>query len=264
VPDLPAAYWATDASNLLIQFKSRAAGLTSQEAAVQLSISGPNILNDEKNVGPLRLLLRQYESPLLLVLNFGAVLSLILKQWTDAGMATGSWVWGIVAERYGPDRALLCTALSLAFGAAIGIWMRLPNFENLNLDPLNHFKEPSLRLDITQRSGPIMIMLDYEIEQENLTDFLEVMNLRRRIRIRDGAQRWALLRDLENPDIWTETYHVPTWVEYVQHNHRRTQADADVTNRLMLLNRSKELPRVHRMIERQTVPMDDDMPLKEI
>jgi P-type Mg2+ transporter len=86
VPDLRAAYWATDASNLLIQFKSRAAGLTSQEAAAQLSISGPNVLNDEKNVGPLRLFLRQYESPLLLVLIFGAALSLVLKQWTDAGI----------------------------------------------------------------------------------------------------------------------------------------------------------------------------------
>jgi MFS family permease len=181
-----------------------------------------------------------------------------------AGMAVGSWVWGIIAEHYGADRALLYAAVALACGAAIGIWVRLPNFENLNLDPLNHFKEPSLRLDLTQRSGPIMIMLDYEIEQENVSYFLEVMNLRRRIRIRDGAQRWALLRDLENPDIWTETYHVPTWVEYVRHNQRRTQADADVTNRLLNLNRNHELPRVHRMIERQTISIDDDMPLKEL
>jgi P-type Mg2+ transporter len=82
----PSAFWTTDASNLLAQFKSRASGLTSQEAAAQLNSSGPNVLNDEKVVGPLRLLLRQYESPLLLVLIFGAVLSLVLKQWTDAGI----------------------------------------------------------------------------------------------------------------------------------------------------------------------------------
>jgi P-type Mg2+ transporter len=84
--DLAKTYWTTDASSLLTQLKSRPSGLTSQEAAVQLSTSGPNVLNDEKNVGPLRLLLRQYESPLLLVLIFGAVLSLVLKQWTDAGI----------------------------------------------------------------------------------------------------------------------------------------------------------------------------------
>jgi P-type Mg2+ transporter len=84
--DLTKTFWTTDASSLLTQFKSRPSGLTSQEAAAQLSTFGPNVLNDEKNVGPLRLLLRQYESPLLLVLIFGAVLSLVLKQWTDAGI----------------------------------------------------------------------------------------------------------------------------------------------------------------------------------
>ena len=41
-------------------------------------------------------------------------------------------------------------------------------------------------------------------------------------------RQWALLRDLENPDIWTETYHVPTWVEYVRHNLRRIKFDTIV------------------------------------
>ncbi len=88
------------------------------------------------------------------------------------------------------------------------------------------------------------------------------MRARRRIRIRDGAQQWALLRDLENPDIWTETYHVPTWVDYVRHQERRTKADVEVTERLLALHQGPERPKVHRMIERQTVPIHDDMPLK--
>ncbi|HUH50088.1 MAG TPA: MFS transporter, partial [Mycoplana sp.] len=80
-----------------------------------------------------------------------------------------------------------------------------------------------------------------------------VMTERRRIRIRDGAGQWTLMRDLENPRIWTETYHVPTWIEYVRHNQRRTQADAENGDRLRALHRGKEPPRVHRMIERQTI-----------
>ena len=79
------------------------------------------------------------------------------------------------------------------------------------------------------------------------------MTERRRIRIRDGAGQWALMRDLENPTLWTETYHVPTWVEYVRHNQRRTQADAENGERLRRLHRGSEGPRVHRMIERQTI-----------
>ena len=82
--DLPMSYWTTDVSSLLTQLKSRPLGLTSPEATAILNTTGPNVLNGEKSIEPLRLLLRQYESPLLFVLIFGAVLSLILRQWTDA------------------------------------------------------------------------------------------------------------------------------------------------------------------------------------
>jgi hypothetical protein len=145
----------------------------------------------------------------------------------------------------------------------MGLRFALPEFGTLNLDPLNRFNEPELQLDLKPRSGPILIMLEYEIAQGDVPAFLIAMALRRRIRIRDGARHWALLRDLENPRIWTESYHVPTWVEYVRHHQRRTQADAEVFDRLLALHRGAEPPRVRRMIERQTVPVRDDTPLKE-
>ncbi|TDT74269.1 putative MFS family arabinose efflux permease [Litoreibacter halocynthiae] len=179
------------------------------------------------------------------------------------GMAGGSWAWGVVAENFGADRAMLGAAVLLVIGALAGLSVPLPDSADLNLDPLNTFTEPSLRLDLRQRSGPIMVMVDYEIAQEDVSEFLAAMNARRRIRIRDGAQQWALLRDLENPDVWTETYHVPTWLEYVRHHERRTQADAESYERILKLHRGKERPKVHRMIERQAISLRDDTPLKD-
>ncbi len=181
---------------------------------------------------------------------------------TFGGMALGSWIWGVISEGQGPEVALVLSSFAMLIGLAVGFRQPLPPFNDLNLDPLNRFSEPELSLDIRSRSGPIMIMVDYQIAQEDVPAFLAAMTDRRRIRLRDGAQQWALLRDLETPDIWTETYHVPTWVEYIRHNQRRTQADAEVTERLLALHRGSEKPRVHRMIERQTVPRQDDMPLK--
>lgn len=178
------------------------------------------------------------------------------------GMAGGSWLWGGMAEAHGVGTAMLASSVILALGALVGGLVPLPSFENLDLDPLNMFQEPPLRLDLRQRSGPIMILIDYEIAQEDVPEFLVVMHDRRRIRIRDGAQQWTLMRDLENPDIWTETYHVPTWVEYVRHHERRTKSDADSHAGLVRLHRGAAPPKVHRMIERQAVPLKDDMPLK--
>ncbi len=104
-----------------------------------------------------------------------------------------------------------------------------------------------------------MIMVDYEIAQQDVPAFLDLMSERRRIRIHDSAQQWTILRDLENPDIWTETYHVPTWVGYHRHTRTPVQSDAGITSRLLALHKGTSPVRVHRMIERQTVSRHDEV-----
>ncbi|MFS8054162.1 MFS transporter [Rhizobium sp. BR 317] len=178
---------------------------------------------------------------------------------TFGGIAGGSWLWGVAADRFGVSNALYGSAVVMLVGIVVGLRFSMPAFASLNLDPLNRFIEPALGLDITPRSGPIVILVDYQISDQHLPEFLTLMAERRRIRIRDGARNWALLRDLENPGIWTETYHTPTWVEYIRHNQRRTQADAENTDRLRALHGGNDPPYVHRMIERQAIPPSDDV-----
>ena len=178
------------------------------------------------------------------------------------GMTAGGWLWGTLAEGHGVPVALAIAGAIALVGAGIGLRFGLPDQVALNLDPLNQFKEPDLQLALQPRSGPIMILIEYEIAQADVQAFLDAMSQRRRIRIRDGAQHWVLLRDLENPDLWKEAYHVPTWVEYVRHNQRRTQADAAINARLLALNKGGNRPGVRRMIERDTVPLRDDMAIK--
>ncbi len=178
---------------------------------------------------------------------------------TFGGIAGGSWLWGLAADSYGVANALLLSAVVMLFGIVIGLKFSMPAFASLNLDPLNRFTEPSLGLDITPRSGPVVIQVDYEIDDSDVPEFLMLMGERRRIRIRDGARNWALMRDLEKPGHWTETYHTPTWVEYIRHNQRRTQVDGENTDRLRALHRGEAAPHVHRMIERQAIPPSDDV-----
>nr|WP_289852121.1 MFS transporter [Rhizobium sp. SSA_523] len=173
------------------------------------------------------------------------------------GIAVGSWIWGSLAEDHGVAVSLLFSSLAMVFGAAVGWKFALPSLETLNLDPVNTFREPSLRLDLQPRSGPIVLLVDYIIREENVPEFLALMSERRRIRIRDGARQWALLRDLQNPDVWTETYHTATWADYVRHNQRRTQVDSEVWSRIRELHAGPEGPKVHRMIERQAIPPRD-------
>ena len=177
------------------------------------------------------------------------------------GMAAGAGVWGMVAGAQGLDAAFLFSAGLLVLGAVLGFWFRAPEFGTLDLDPVNRFRVPELGLDLRGRSGPIMVMVDYQIAQKDVPEFLRLMRRRRAIRRRDGARNWALLRDLENPSLWSESYHIATWDDYVRHNLRRTKSDAPVTEALQALHRGEGPPHVHRMIERHNVGPEDNIPL---
>ena len=177
------------------------------------------------------------------------------------GMAAGSWAWGFAATVYGWQTAFLISAGMLVFGVVVGLWLRQPEFSNLDLDPAEMFRAPVPALDIRRRSGPIMVMVDYSIDKADVPRFLALMRKRRMIRRRDGARNWSLLRDLEHPDQWSESYHIATWDEYVRHNERRTKSDSEITQALRRLHRGDEPPMVHRMIERHTISRHDDRPL---
>lgn len=171
---------------------------------------------------------------------------------TFGGMAFGAWFWGLSAETYGIERALLLAAATLSIGAVVGLVFPMPPLRTLNLDPLNRWQQPNLALDLQPRSGPIFIVIEWIIEEADLPAFMAAMDERRRIRLRDGAGQWELMRDLENPKVWRETYHTPTWVEYVRHNQRATHADAEVGEALRSLHTGDGPPKVQRMIVRPT------------
>jgi len=168
------------------------------------------------------------------------------------GMASGSWLWGQLAETYGASASILVSVVAMIAGAAIGLVWALPDVMAIDNDQLDSWREPDLALEIRPRSGPIRIVIEYIIREEDTEAFLQVLAERRRIRRRDGARHWTLARDLGNPQRWYETYHTPTWIEYIRHNRRRTQADTAITDRIRALHAGPEPPRVTRMIERPT------------
>jgi len=83
-PETEAPYWSQDAGALATVLGSGRGGLSSNQAAATLAIIGPNSVEDTSRLSALRLLLGQFESPLVLILVFAAVVSLMLYEWVDA------------------------------------------------------------------------------------------------------------------------------------------------------------------------------------
>jgi MFS family permease len=171
-----------------------------------------------------------------------------------SGLAAGSWLWGEVAVAVSVSAALLMASIVMLACAALGRWRPLAQTTELNLDLLRTWKEPSTVVPVDSRTGPVVVTIEYLIRQADIAEFLGAMAERRRIRRRDGARNWRLLRDLADPQLWIERYETPTWLDYVRHNSRITHHDAMIAERLHALHRGPEAPRVRRMIERQSSP----------
>lgn len=184
----------------------------------------------------------------------------LYQMFAFGGLAGGSWLWGEIAEGPGIASALFMASGILGVCALLGWRWPLAQVEALNLDPLRPVHEPRTAVPVEPRTGPVVVTIEYLIREEDVLEFLGAMAERRRVRRRDGARNWMLLRDLGNPLVWWERYSAPTWAEYVRHTSRLTQEDAFIPERLRALHCGSTPPVVRRMIERQTgsLPLASD------
>ena len=103
------SYWAHTAEELFASLQSSAQGLTNASAQERLTQYGRNELKAHKKAGPILLLLSQFKSPLVLILVFAAIISVITGEWIDASIilaiVIASAVLGFVQE-YGASNAV--------------------------------------------------------------------------------------------------------------------------------------------------------------
>jgi Mg2+-importing ATPase len=97
-----AAYWSHTPEQLFAELRTGEQGLSALEAARRLVEHGPNALDEEPAASVWRLALRQFKSPLVLILVFGGAVSATLREWLDAAIilaiVLGSCVLGFAQE----------------------------------------------------------------------------------------------------------------------------------------------------------------------
>jgi Mg2+-importing ATPase len=116
------AYWSRDADRLFAELRSSNQGLTSTEAARRLRADGPNAIAEEAAASLARLALRQFKSPLVLILLFGGAVSAFLRDWLDAAIigviVLGSCGLGLIQE-YRASNAIAQLRKRLALTAQV-------------------------------------------------------------------------------------------------------------------------------------------------
>lgn len=70
------------------------------------------------------------------------------------------------------------------------------------------------------------------------------------VRKRNGAYGWSIARDIADPELWTERYHCPTWLDYLRQRNRATQSERDLDRQAAAFHMGPVPIRVRRMLER--------------
>ncbi len=158
-----------------------------------------------------------------------AVYLLVLQ----AGIAAGSAFWGFVASRYGLTAAYCGAGTGLVLGTAVLAKVRMSVVESLDLTPSRHWPDPNVVGEPDPESGPVVVEVQFQIDPSRAAEFVAAARELERIRRRDGAVQWWLLRDGEDPARYVEIFATETWAEHLRQHERFSAADREVEARVI-------------------------------
>ncbi|MDB5618923.1 MFS transporter [Tardiphaga sp.] len=177
------------------------------------------------------------------------------------GIAIGSWGWGWLTDSVGVEMALLVSGAAMFLSPLFGLWLKMPPIGARDEDA-GMLADPEVQLPLTGRSGPLVVEIEYRVDQDSARAFHGVMQDVQLSRQRNGAYGWSIARDIADPELWTERYHCPTWLDFLRQRNRSTQSERALYQRAVDYHLGPDPVRVRRMLERPfgSVRWKDDTP----
>jgi len=146
----------------------------------------------------------------------------------QGGIALGALLWGQFTVHFGAPAALRVAAAGVLSNLILVRRFPLNYIVRLDLTPSTHWPEHQLEAQPHPDEGPVLISVDYEIPTEHHESFRIAMGKLRRVRLRDGAFRWALFQDLASTRHFRESFLVGSWAEHLRQHTRATVADKQI------------------------------------
>jgi MFS family permease len=172
----------------------------------------------------------------------------------QGGMALGAVLWGSVAEHFHTPIALGAAAIGLLVTLPLVHRFRILQGPQLDFSPYQ-FKRPAPELvgigetgEADPTEGPVRISIEYRIPIECYAEFTHAIHELKGVRLRDGAVRWGIYRDANDPTHLNETFIMESWIDYLRSRERMTSADAAIRDRVYALHRGDMAPRITHQI----------------
>jgi len=164
-------------------------------------------------------------------------------------MSLGSVIWGQIATLGSIQIALLIAALGLGLGAWITRQFEVGQGEALDLSPASAWPQAPALNDSQSDDIAAMVIVTYKINPADEDAFLTLLNAFSKQRMRDGATRWDVSQNVEDPTLWVETFHLPSWAEHLAQHERVTRSDLEIQGKIKSLDRHDHGPVVRHYLE---------------
>lgn len=176
----------------------------------------------------------------------GRALAIYLTVFNGA-MAAGSLGWGLVAEATGVPAALVISAAGLVLAGVVMHRVKLPRGE-ADLVPSNHWPEPLTAAEVEHDRGPVLILIEYRVRQDDRDSFLRALSSLSHERRRDGAYSWGVTEDAAEPELIVEWFMVESWAEHLRQHKRVSHTDADIQQEVLHFHSGPEKPSVRHFL----------------
>lgn len=163
-------------------------------------------------------------------------------------MACGSILWGQVASRTSVPVALLVATAGLGLGLLLTRRMAVGLAEGVDHAPASLWPEAPVPGEGQGEDQPAMVMVEYRIPPGDRDAFVQRMRAASKERMRNGATQWHVHQSVEDPDLWIETFHLPSWAEHLEQHERVSVSDMDLHRDLRALHQGPDAPVVKHFI----------------
>jgi MFS family permease len=187
----------------------------------------------------------------------GRVLSVFMLVFFG-GFAGGSMLWGALATWIGIRQTLVGVSILLSIGIILTQKYKLPTGEDLDLTPVQQLPSHAATKGLANEERPVLVVIDRRIDNDRVADFLESVRPLKMLRLRDGAIRWNLFRDVKDPSHFIESFIVESWIEYLRQHERSTVSDHEIEERVDAFHFGGTPPETYHYIAEQVVKGESD------
>ena len=144
----------------------------------------------------------------------------------SSGMALGSITWGTIAQHTSTTTALVlsCGSLLVSLPFAMRFHILHGKQPDFSESPISLATDVHTR-NIHMTEGPVRIHVDYTVTQDKRDQLVDALYQLKEIRLRNGAIRWGIFEDVDDPRVLSETFIVESWLDYLRQQERFTTSD---------------------------------------